>query len=97
MTEQSKKMVGINQLANGFTIVFKLLIKNNSAMSSFQTHRRQIWSDPGCVDKTRKQLKQRISVKTNNKFVCLHVLIFAVIIGQYSFSIPKTLQVFKVF
>ena len=27
MTEQLKKMVGINQLVNGFTIDFKLLIK----------------------------------------------------------------------
>lgn len=50
MTEQLKKMVGINQLVNGFTINFELLIKGNSAMSLFQTHRRQIWSDPGCVD-----------------------------------------------
>ena len=35
MTELFKKMVGINQLVNGFTSDFKLLIKNSSAMSSF--------------------------------------------------------------
>ena len=58
MTEQLKKMVGINQLVNGFTIDFKLLIKNNSAMSSL-THRRQIWSDPGCVDNCSDELTKQ--------------------------------------
>ena len=47
MGELLMKFSGINQLVNWFTIDSKLLIKNNSAMSSL-THRRQIWSDPGC-------------------------------------------------
>lgn len=57
MTEQLlKKMDGINWLVNGFTIDFKLLIKKNSAMLSFQTHRREIWSDLGCVDNCSDEL-----------------------------------------